>query len=265
MPPSTQGKTASAQRQWSTCLDVRKNGTLLASSRSTCVMPAQGGRARAGVFASTSSRRTNFAHPTTRGLAARSLGKRDTFSMTKPRRVHLWTSTVSSSTNARERNRGRTPSHSIGSLSPSQSIKRGLSLSHHQPPHTQWTRSQTCLPSGADTEGVGANLLPPRGAASRGRMTSRILGVSLSTQEWEGPHRQKGPHLRHTLGWRLPLQNGGREPRNRKIANLHGKKPWAGIYLKLSCFRRPRVASKNLKPICLLRRGAPTAQSSTPQ
>jgi hypothetical protein len=35
--------------------------------------------------------------------------------------------------------------------------------------------------------GVGANPLRPRGVASRGRTTSRIMGVSLSTQEWEGP------------------------------------------------------------------------------
>jgi hypothetical protein len=34
---------------------------------------------------------------------------------------------------------------------------------------------------------------------------------------------------------------------------------------KIKLFQEMREASKNLRPICLLRRGVPTAQSSTPQ
>ncbi len=113
-------------------------------------------------------------------------------------------------------------------------------------------------------------------AHSRGRrpteppcLDSVALGTHLPYKGgWttsQGHHRQKGPHLRCTLGWRLQLQNWGQEPRNCKIANLHGKRPWTGRHQKLRCFRRPREASKNSKPICSSRREVSIAQSSTPQ
>jgi hypothetical protein len=187
MPPSTRGKTALGQGQWSTRLSCAEKWDVackLTKHLHDADARQKGLRQSLCLYL---KYKNQFCPPNNPWLGCMLFGEKGYFINDKALTGAPPTGTVSLSTNTRERNRGCTLSQSIESLSSSQSIKQGPKPLSSPAAALTMDQISDLFALRGGRQGSGCKSPPPARGRQQARTTFCLLGVSLSTQEWEGP------------------------------------------------------------------------------